>query len=102
MPTKIIRTRIAGFNHHEGAAKALIGMRDNTRLLLVPEPQNPHDMSAIVVSTLTGLMLGYVPAVDNKAVLANLKDRDVLVRCFKTSDTFNSIAITYTTGDPLQ
>lgn len=105
MPTKIIHTRIAGFNHHEGAAQRLMAMsassKKEVRLLLVPEPQNPYDGNAIAVSTTDGLMLGYIPRVDNEGVLKHLRDRDVLVRCFKTPNTFNSIDIVYITGDPL-
>lgn len=98
---KQIRTRIAGFNHHEGATKALTTMRPQTRLLLVPDPENPHDKNAIKIVTTAGLMLGFVPRVDNAGVWKRIGDKDVLVRCFKTSDTFNSIVIQYETGDPL-
>lgn len=98
---KQIRTRIAGFNHHDGAPKVLMAMRPQTRLLLVPDPDNPHDDKAIKVMTTMGKMLGYVPKVDNPLVWERLGDRDVLVRCFKTSDTFNSISIQFITGDPL-
>jgi hypothetical protein len=98
---KQIKTRIAGFNHHKGAPDALMRMRAQTRLLLVPEPDNPHDKNAIRIVTTGGLMLGFVPKVDNVGIGKRIGDKDVLVRCFKTSDTFNSIAIQYETGDPL-
>lgn len=98
---KQVRTRIAGFNHHDGAPRALMQMRSQTRLLLVPEPDNSHDKNAIRIITTAGQMLGYVPKVDNVGVWRHLDDKDVHVRCFKTSDTFNSIIIQYETGDPL-
>jgi hypothetical protein len=90
---KQIRTRIAGFNHHAGAPAALTGMRPQTRLVLKPEPANPYDKNAIAIYTTGGLMLGFVPAVDNKLVLEKLGEDGVRVRCVKTSDTFNSIAL---------
>lgn len=101
---KQIKTRIAGFNHHDGAPQALTGMRPQTRLVLRPEPTNPYDKNAIKVMTTSGQMLGYIPKVDNELVLARLNDPDVHVQCFKTSDTFNSIVLRYQVpelGDPL-
>lgn len=99
--SKVVRTRIAGFNHHDGAAKALMVMKPRTRLLLVPEPTNPHDANAIRVMSMAGSMLGYIPRVDAVAMAERLRDKDVLVRCFKTEATFNSIEVIYQTGDPL-
>ncbi len=98
---KAIKTRIAGFNNYDGAPGQLMGMRPQTRLLLKPEPTNPHDKNAIEIYTTSGVKLGYVPRVDNEAVLKRIGDKDVHVRCVKTSDTFNSIQIIYEMGDPL-
>lgn len=98
---RVVRTRIAGFNHHDGAAKALMVMKPQTRLLLVPEPNNPHDPNAIRVMTVPGAMLGYIPRGDAAAMAERLRDKDVLVRCFKTEATFNSIDVIYQMGDPL-
>lgn len=98
---KQIQTRIAGFNHHDGAPKILMTMRAQSRLLLVPDPENKFDRHAIKVMTTAGQMLGFVPKVDNQNVMKRIGDKDVLVRCFKTSDTFNSIVIQYEDGDPL-
>lgn len=98
---KQIKTRVADFNHHEGASKALMTMRPQTRLLLVPDPENPHDRNAIKIVTTSGLMLGFVPKVDNVGVWERIRDKDTLVRCYKTSDTFNSVSIQYEQGDPL-
>lgn len=78
-----------------------MGMRPQTRLLLQPEPTNTYDKKAIKVLTTAGQMLGYVPRVDNPLVWERLSDKDVLVRCYKTGDTFNSISIQFSTGDPL-
>lgn len=98
---KQIKTRIAGFNHHDGASSALTGMRPMTRLVLRPEPTNPHDKNAIKVMTTSGVMLGYIPKVDNELVLSRLNDKDVHVQAYKSSDTFNSIVLRYIMEDPL-
>ena len=37
-------------------------------LRLIPEPENPHDEFAVKILTDDGLMLGYVPRSDNKAI----------------------------------
>jgi hypothetical protein len=96
-----INTRIAGFNHHAGSAERLSKMRTGERLLLVPDPGNEHDPNAIKIVTTSGHMLGYVPRVDAPGVLAKLNNPDVLVRCHKSGTSFNSVTITYITGDPL-
>lgn len=98
---KCIRTRIAGFNHYDGAPACLMTMRPETRLLLQPDPENPHDPKAIKIITTAGRMLGHVPKVDHPRVWECLNDKDVLVRCVKTSETFNSVRIEFHEGDPL-
>lgn len=101
---KIIKTRIAGFNHHPGAPDRLLRMRTGTKLRLVKEPTNPHDPNAIRITTTAGNMLGFIPAVDCKLVLLvleKLNDPDVHVETVKTGDFFNSIALHVTMGDPL-
>ncbi len=98
---KQVKTRIAGFNHHDGAPDAIMKLRPGTRLLLKPDPANIHDANAIEIRTTAGLLLGYIPRVDNLAVLERLNDPDVHVRCQKSSDTFNSIVLIYSMGDPL-
>lgn len=100
--TKRLLTRVAGFNHHDGAPEALGRMRAGERLVLRPDPRNAYDPNAIEVRTTAGLLLGYIPKVDNTGVLRRLNDRDVSVRCQKTSDTFNSIQLIYEMGDPLE
>ncbi len=100
--SSFIRTRIAGFNHHKGAAEALMPMKAETRLLLVEEPTNPHDKNAVAIVTATGLMLGYVPAVDAPNVKTKMNDKDILVRCYKTAETFNSVRIEFLSGDPFE
>lgn len=105
MKKKQIKTRIAGIQHHRGSAEALGPMRAQTRLVLKPDPKNPVDKNAIRIYTTSGLMLGYIPAVDCELVLSRLNDPNVRVQCLKTSDTFNSIVlileITDDLGDPL-
>lgn len=102
MALKSLKTRIAGFNHKDGAAQRLSGMRAGTRLLLVPEPCNPADPDAVQVVSRDGFVLGYVPAADCAKVGGYLRDRDVLVRAYKDGRTFNSITIDATAGDPLR
>ena len=97
-----IHSRIAGFQHHRGSAEWLSAHRvGEHRLLLAMEPDNPHDPNAVKILTTKGLMLGYVPAVDAPRVVSKLKDRDVLVRCYKTGRQFNACDIHFITGDPL-
>jgi hypothetical protein len=98
---KQIKTRIAGFNHYDGAPKALTGMRPGTRLVLKPEPENPVDPKAIAIYTSAGTKLGHIPAIDCALVHEKLGDEDVHLQCVKTSDTFNSIALRYEIRDPL-
>lgn len=97
-----VACRIAGFNHHKGSADWLERHRAGEhRLLLVPDPKNAYDVNAIKVLTPQGLMLGFVPAVDAPRVLAQLKDRDVLVRAYKVPRQWNACDIHFITGDPL-
>ena len=101
-----IKTRIAGFNHHEGSPAVLSEMRVGTELALVPEPNNPHDRDAIAVwrvplGSPRALRLGYIPRVDLPLVRERLGDETVDVRCYKDGTTFNSIVLKIQYRDPL-
>lgn len=60
----------AGLRHHE--AKAIWDqMREGDALVLVREPENPHDMNAVRVDW-NDRVLGYVPRTENEAVARQL------------------------------
>ena len=52
----------------------LPGVHVGDELKFVPEPENQVDSSAIIVETLSGDYLGYVPRYYNKAILKRLGD----------------------------
>lgn len=51
-----------GVRHVQGAAAAIAQLAQGDRLRLVREPDNPVDGRALVIETLAGARLGYVPA----------------------------------------
>lgn len=57
---------LAGYNYHE-AARAFTAMRVGDELVLVREPDNPHDGNAVRVEWQTR-KLGYVPRARNAAL----------------------------------
>lgn len=57
---------LAGYNHH-GAAAAFPALRIGDPLVLVREPDNPHDPNAVRVEW-DARMLGYVPRSQNAAL----------------------------------
>lgn len=76
-------------------------MERGTKLLLLPDPDNAHDPSAVKVVSLGGMMLGFVPKDISAKVAKLLKSRDYYVTAFKDGATFNSFTIEWTGGDPL-
>jgi HIRAN domain len=63
-------SRLAGFQYHEGGA--IWGqMKVGDPLVLVREPDNPHDAKAVRVDW-KGHTLGYVPRTENAAVARQL------------------------------
>lgn len=97
---QVLRSRVAGFQHHRGATEMLGRMRPGARLILARQPDNPHDPNAVRVLSPSSIMLGYVPR-DQAAQVARVMDRGEYVQAFKTPDTFNSFDIVLTMGDPL-
>ena len=63
---------LAGFDHYDAAASFDV-MKEGDVLLLVREPDNPHDVNAVRVEW-HGVKLGYLPRRQNRAV-ANEMDR---------------------------
>jgi hypothetical protein len=59
---------LAGFQYHAGAA-LWEELRVGDALMLVREPQNPHDARAVRVEW-RGQQLGYLPRAENEAVAA--------------------------------
>lgn len=69
---------IAGGVHHNLFA-ARDGLVPGTRLVLRPEPENPHDAFAIAVERADGLMLGYIPRAANEPIVRLLRDGATVV-----------------------
>lgn len=61
---------LAGFRYHEGEA-LWSRLRVGDRLVLVREPENPHDPRAVRIDW-QGRVLGYLPRAENGAVAAAL------------------------------
>ncbi len=59
---------LAGFQYHAGAA-LWERLQVGDVLALIREPENPHDARAVRVEW-RGVMLGYLPRVENAAVAA--------------------------------
>jgi hypothetical protein len=53
-------TRVVGCKHHMRGPVRLEDLSPGDRLMLIPDPDNPHDSNAIRVVTDRGLMVGYV------------------------------------------
>lgn len=70
----IQRSPVAGFQYHQGEA-VWDRLRPEDRLVLVREPQNPHDDLAVAIYW-QGAMLGYVPRAENE-IVAGLLDQQV-------------------------
>lgn len=67
---------LAGFQYYAGEA-LWADMRPGDPLLLVREPDNPHDANAVRVEW-RGVKLGYLPRAENRAVAAEM-DRGTAV-----------------------
>ena len=67
-PSRLIQSFfIAGFQYYDGALALSSLKPGESGLVLVPEPDNPHDPDAVDVY-FDGLKLGYVPADENGIV----------------------------------
>jgi hypothetical protein len=66
---------IAGFKHHEGMS-IIDDLSEDTKILLIPEPENPYDHNAIKIFAALDygdFMLGYVP----KAIAKDINASDI-------------------------
>lgn len=87
-PTFLIGGRlvnVAGESHYQEALRAIVGaasegepqVRHATEAVLAPEPENPHDANAVLV-TIDGHKVGYLPRAEAAAygpMLKALADR---------------------------
>ena len=93
-----IWSKIAGFRHHDGAAELLSSgkIKAGAMLDLKPEPTNEHDPGAIRIEH-GGVLLGYVPRVDNRLVGRAIKS-GLKVTCRKSRLGFNATTIEWSDG----
>lgn len=61
----LLGTYIAGTFYIENMDEIEPGLREDDRLNLFREPENPYYKHAIVVKTISGEKLGYIPRKDN-------------------------------------
>lgn len=66
-------THVAGTTHIAGIEELEPHLNIEDKLEFFREPDNPHDKEAIVIKTLNGAKIGYVPQKDN-IVFARLMD----------------------------
>jgi len=71
-------THIAGTSHTDGIAGIEPLLNEGDRLEFFREPDNPHDGRAIVIRTLNGVKIGYIPRADN-IILSRLMDAGKLL-----------------------
>ena len=71
-------TYVAGTTHIEGIEELEPHLLEDDRLEFFREPDNQHDKQAIVIKTVDGVKIGYVPRQDN-AIFARLMDAGKLL-----------------------
>ena len=71
-------TYVAGTTHIEGIEELAEHLNIDDRLDFYREPDNPYDKKAIVIKTVNGVKIGYVPKVDN-VVFSRLMDAGKLL-----------------------
>lgn len=71
-------TYVAGTTHIEGIEELEPYLNDDNRLEFFREPDNRYDKQAIVIKTVDGIKIGYVPKKDN-VVFARLMDAGKLL-----------------------
>jgi hypothetical protein len=75
----LFQTPIAGFYYHEGMDEAVFSrLAVGDELVLRREPDNLHDTRAIAVYTQDGIMLGYVPRMENP-IPAAMADQEIAI-----------------------
>ena len=71
-------TYVAGTTHIEGIEELAEHLNIDDRLDFFREPDNPYDKKAIVIKTVNGVKVGYVPRADN-VVFSRLMDAGKLL-----------------------
>ncbi len=71
-------THVAGTTHVEGVEELAEYLCLEDRLDFFREPDNPYDRQAIVIKTVDGAKVGYVPRADN-AIFSRLMDAGKLL-----------------------
>lgn len=71
-------TYVAGTNHIEGIEELEPHLNVDDRLAFFREPDNRYDTQAIVIKTVDGVKIGYVPKQDN-VIFARLMDAGKLL-----------------------
>ena len=74
----LFETYIAGTSHVEGIKELEKFMNIDDRLNFYREPDNSYDEKAIVIKNSEGVIVGYVPKVDN-VIFARLMDAGKLI-----------------------
>ena len=71
-------TYVAGTTHIEGIDELETHLKHGDRLAFFREPDNQYDKQAIVIKTVEGVKIGYVPRQDN-VIFARLMDAGKLL-----------------------
>lgn len=73
----LLDTHVAGTTHIEGIDELELYLKSGDRLNLFREPDNPYDEFAILIKTMDGVKIGYIPQKDN-IIFARLMDEGKL------------------------
>ena len=79
----LLDTHVAGTTHIEGIDELELYLKSGDRLNLFREPDNPYDEFAILIKTMDGVKIGYIPQKDN-IIFARLMDAGKLFFFFFT------------------
>lgn len=71
-------THIAGTSYIDGIEELEVHLNEDDKLDFFREPDNKYDKRAIVIKTIDGVKIGYVPRYDN-AILSRLMDAGKLL-----------------------
>lgn len=71
-------TYVAGTTHIAGMEELEPRLNSDDRLEFFREPENPYDKEAILIKTVDGIKIGYVPKQDN-VIFARLMDAGKLL-----------------------
>ena len=74
----LLDTHVAGTTHIEGIDEREPYLKSGDRLNLFREPDNPYDEFAILIKTMDGVKIGYIPQKDN-IIFARLMDAGKLL-----------------------